>query len=358
MTQLRKPLDLVDKMYNKYVDKVWSRVFRYCVNDSQEISMRFTITLFVCVAVLFLGPTGLNKTLGSPWDVSGLISGLKVKVTTKEKAVESSWYGEKANIFRVPNTSEHLSEFFDWLGHDLKDGNRVVQPVFVQRFPPDYSKLKSTDQRKELFVEIVLPLILRENARILSVRERIIELSRKDTLSKAEEDWLEKLYSKYRVKNQKNFQALLHRVDVVPAGLALAQAANESGWGTSRFSRLGNAVYGQWTWSSDDEGIVPLERAENKRHRIRAFDELYASVRSYMLNLNRHRSYKPFREIRKEFKSRGRSPNSYIMAQGLINYSTKREQYVTHLRSLLTQNDFSRYDSYILNPYIEIPGQL
>ena len=345
-------------MNNKYVDKFWSDVLDFCVTGNQEITMRFYITLLILTGIVFAGPASLNKALGSPWDVGSFLSGLKVQVTTKEDASGSDWHGEKVNIFRVPNTSEHLNEFFEWLGHDLEDGSRMVQPIFVQRFPPDYPDLRSVDKRKELFVEIVLPLILRENARLLNMRQKITGLSGKKTLSPEEQEWLNSLYKKYKLEDNKNMTALLDRVDAVPAGLALAQAANESGWGTSRFSRLGNAVYGQWTWSSKDQGIVPLDREENKRHRIRAFEDLYGSVRSYMLNLNRHRSYEPFRNLRKEFRARGEGVNSFIMAEGLKNYSTKRQKYVVHIRSLLTQNNFSRYDNYILNPYIEVPGQL
>ena len=342
-------------MRHKYVDKIVDNFFDFCINDNKDVAMRFYIVLFFLCVSAFIGPVIANKAFGNAWELSGLSSGLRVDIVTPEAARQSHWKGERINHIRIPSTVEHLDEFFTWMGYALLPADRKVPPIFVKRFPPDYDAIHSAKKRKRLFIKIVLPLILRENDRLRHVRSQLTDLTQSRDLSAQQRSWLTHLKKRYKLDEDSSISDLLKKVDVIPPGLALAQAANESGWGASRFTMKGNAIYGQWTWSDQDRGIVPLERGEGERYKVKAFDNLSLSVRAYMLNLNRHNSYAEFRDIRKTLRRSGQDPDSYILAQGLTNYSIKREKYVEHIRQLLSQNNFTRYDDYTLESYIQLP---
>lgn len=334
---------------DNFVEKIW----KFCVTKDSDISMRFYITFVFTLFAFFAAPIYAGNALDVTWRASSLSSGLEIKAATKKTAREADWDGQKVNQLRVPNTSAHLISFFDWLGHDVKKKDNLIDPVFVQRFPPDYDDIKNVQKRKSLFIRVVLPLILRENNRIEALRQRVIKLDQKKVLNNSERDWLFELKRKYKLSSEADIQDLLKRLDIVPAALALAQAINESGWGTSRFAMQGNALYGQWTWSSADAGIDPLKKEEGEKHRIKAFPDLSHSVRAYMLNLNRHSSYSLFRDIRHADRLANTQPGSYSLAQGLIKYSTKRQEYVDHIRELLVHNHLLGFDHYKLAPFIE-----
>jgi Bax protein len=140
-------------------------------------------------------------------------------------------------------------------------------------------------------------------------------------------------------------------VDVVPVSLALAQAAIESGWGTSRFARQGNAIFGQWT-SQDGKGLVPSARPEGKTHKVRSFDRLSESVEAYLLNLNTHRAYRDFRTLRQQSRNSGERPKGEVLATGLEAYSEKGEEYVDLLRDMIRVNRLAAFDDAILSDKI------
>lgn len=333
-------------------------IFSYCLTSEQEISMRFPFTVLFLAAVLLIIPGWFPKAFGA----DSLMGGLKVDVVSKSLAEKSSWKGQKVSVVRVPNTTDHLSEFFRWFNHDLQESRKSVQPVFVERFPPDFDDIQSVARRKEMFTRIVLPLILRENNRILDLRSKVQDLVDEPVLTEREEAFLASLYKRYKIDDidieRSGPAALLSHIDVIPPGLALAQAAHESGWGRSRFSRKGNALYGQWTWSEDDPGFVPSQRGEGKTHKVKAFETLNLSVRSYMLNLNRHQSYSPLRKMRTALRATASPLDSYVLAEGLIKYSEKRGKYVDYIQTLILQNNFSSFDKSTLKSYIELPEVL
>ena len=138
-----------------------------------------------------------------------------------------------------------------------------------------------------------MPLIVAENEKILDDRKKLLTLTKKKYTSDLEKQWLRQKLLEYKVKKG-DITELLKRMDMIPASIALAQAAKESGWGTSRFALEGNAIFGQWTW--DGQGIAPLKRDDNKNHKILKFPILRASVKAYKNNLNTHKSYFKFRE--------------------------------------------------------------
>ena len=162
-----------------------------------------------------------------------------------------------------------------------------MKPIYFTQFPRDLENLRSVQLKKETFIKIVLPLIVAENEKILDDREKLKILKNKKFTSETEKQWLRQKLLEYKVKKG-NLNELMFRMDMIPVSIALAQAAKESGWGTSRFALEGNAIFGQWTW--DGQGIAPLKRDGDKNHKILKFPILRASVKAYKNNLNTHKA--------------------------------------------------------------------
>ena len=166
--------------------------------------------------------------------------------------------------------TETVLNLFKDVEYDLGQvrSQKLVKPIYFTQFPKDLDELKNTQLKKETFIKIVLPLVVAENERILADRNKLIILSDKKFTSDTEKQWIRQKLLEYKVKKG-NLKELLARMDIIPTSIALAQAAKESGWGTSRFALEGNAIFGQWTWSG--QGIAPLDRESNKNHKILNF---------------------------------------------------------------------------------------
>lgn len=232
-----------------------------------------------------------------------------------------------------------------------------VPRLGVIAFPHDLSEL-SVAERKSMFFRVVLPLAMAENARIERIRARVEQTFARGHLYRGTHDYrfVRRVAREYRVTGSLNDPstraALLRRVDVIPLGLVLAQAANESAWGTSRFVREGNALFGQWTWVAD-AGITPLRRAAGARHRVRAYADLRGSVRAYLHNLNTGHAYGELRVLRERMRGRGRIPDAFELAGALQRYSERGPAYVAELRSLMRSNDLDTLPPVTLAP---LPG--
>ena len=207
--------------------------------------------------------------------------------------------------------------------------------------------IENTQERKEFFIQIILPLILQENNNIRLDRKRLFSIINKSNNTKLEKKWLEKKYKQYGVVS-KDLSILKIRMDEVPVSLAIAQAAKETGWGTSRFAQEGNALFGQWTWSG--EGLKPKEADQNKGHKVMKFNVLQASVRAYQRNLNTHNSYQNFRLARAELRDRGKPLDSIILSQFLKNYAETGKKYVDVLQKIINQNNLKDFDDSKLLP--------
>ena len=195
--------------------------------------------------------------------------------------------------------------------------------------------------KKETFIKIVLPLIVAENEKIIDDREKLIVLIEKKFTTDAEKQWLRQKLLEYKVKKG-NLDELLNRMDMIPASIALAQAAKESGWGTSRFALEGNAIFGQWTW--DGQGIAPLKRDNNKNHKILKFPILRASVKAYKNNLNTHKSYSKFREKRQSLRDKNKNITGLALTDTLKNYAQTGSEYTKILNQIITQNRLSDFE--------------
>ncbi|MBT6122413.1 MAG: hypothetical protein HOH48_03515 [Candidatus Puniceispirillum sp.] len=222
----------------------------------------------------------------------------------------------------------------------VKTSPLAVARNFVRVIPASHAALASPEQ-KEQFIKMVLPLVLASNEEIIQRRAAIRRAyDRKDvvTLSK----WA-KLYKlpPENVVSQAFLNNLLARADVIPVPLALAQAAIESGWGTSRFARQGNALFGQWAWQ-EDVGIKPLN-ASNKNAVVRSFPNLLGSVRAYMHNLNTHQAYQGLRDSRERLAKMPDENKANILVNHLHNYAEIGLKYVKDLKLVMRKNNLQNY---------------
>jgi len=259
----------------------------------------------------------------------------------------------------APATTQKLSKTFQSLGYDLNmvaDGRGGVPRVLLTSFPGDLTKVRETKLRKAVFFKTVLPLVLTVNEEIKAERRRLWRLRYQrdtgQTIDAIDRLWLITMGEKYDVDGE-DIDALLVRADIIPPSLALAQAAEESGWGTSRFTREGNAIFGEWTYSKR-AGLVPQRRDKGKKHRIRIFGSLLESVRAYAGNLNTHRAYRELRRERAEMRRRGDAIDGHVLAGQLTRYSERGAAYVKSLRGLMRHNKLRRLDGARLRDNREI----
>ena len=188
-----------------------------------------------------------------------------------------------------------IEELFKENGYNLetvKKTKLVNVGNQLTKLPKELKNIQSPKKRKKLFIKIVLPLIIEENLKIRFDRKKLFQILNKNNTSRLDKAWLDLKFKQYGLKNN-DLTKLKIRMDEIPVSLAIAQAAKETGWGSSRFAQEGNALFGQWTWSG--EGIKPLEVENDKKHKVAKFKILKASVRAYQRNLNTHPSYIEFR---------------------------------------------------------------
>jgi len=233
-----------------------------------------------------------------------------------------------------------LRDKFSAVSFDLatvRQGGQPVPRLFVDTLPRDFDKLSEAGKLKQTFFQMVLPLTLKVNEEILADRHQLLSLGKKMTaghgLSDEEQEWLAELAFRYDV-SPGDVPELLRRVDVISPALALAQSAEESGWGRSRFALNGNALFGQRTWGKG-LGIVPQRRDEGSRHEVRVFPSLLDSVRSYARNLNGHPAYDDFRARRAVMRARDAELDPYGLIETLGAYSERREHYVRTIQKIL-----------------------
>lgn len=217
---------------------------------------------------------------------------------------------------------------------------------------PDFAEFEAGDERKQVFFAYFLPLIENHNKKLMALREELQELNKKRTqLSFFERRRVVKLANTYEVEgfslgNPAHWSTLLRRVDIVPPSLALAQAANESAWGTSRFAREGNNFFGQWCYVQDC-GIVPDSREDGAAHEVTGFESAKESVEQYMHNLNYHPAYFQLRSIRENLRNDQQPITGLKIAAGLQSYSERGEAYIEELRSMIQLDDLQAYDAVI-----------
>lgn len=262
-------------------------------------------------------------------------------------AVQETTSLEKSR--RKSLTSNTLFRMFARIKYDFNSvqaGQVPIPRLFVKYLPGDMRRIKATKDRKELFLLSVLPLILKVNDEIWAEREKLMELKKlvknRIKLSAKDRLWLAVMEDRYKVVPG-DLGALELSMDIIPPSLALAQAAEESGWGTSRFVVEGNALFGQWT-DNKKNGLIPLGRVMNHNYRIEAFRSLLDGVRAYARNLNTHRAYRSFRADRSKLRRSGKILSGQKLSLHLAPYSERGENYIRSLQKIITSNSLEKFD--------------
>ncbi|WAJ71470.1 glucosaminidase domain-containing protein [Catenovulum adriaticum] len=228
--------------------------------------------------------------------------------------------------------------------------------AWLSNYPkaPDFSSMSDVQQKKLAFFSYFYPLIKAHNAWIEEARQFVQTYQRASQtpavkngdkkLAKSSTQYLQQLFSRYKISlsensNQMNqkIKSLLIRMDVIPAELILIQAANESGWGTSRFAREGNNFFGQWCYQKGC-GLVPNARIEGMNHEVASYQHAYQALDSYYINVNTHAAYRVVRDMRASYRKMGQLPSAEVLTTGLIDYSERGADYVQDLIEMLRDN--------------------
>ena len=244
------------------------------------------------------------------------------------------------------STIEELFKSTDYNLNDVRK-NKLVKPISLTLLPSEIKQIENAKKRKNLFIQIILPLVIKENNKIKSDRNKLFNILNKSKNTLPENNWLNSKFKQYGVVN-KNLLTLKIRMDEVPVSMAIAQAAKETGWGTSRFAQEGNALFGQWTWSG--EGIKPAGAEDGTTHKVMKFKVLQASVKAYQRNLNTHSTYKNFRSARAELRNENKKLDSIALTEHLDKYAETGKVYVRILQQIIRQNNLEDFDDAKLLP--------
>ena len=264
------------------------------------------------------------------------------------------------------NSSLNAGEFHNWvdLNKYYKKNNFIPEILtqenighlpIISELPDDFSEIQDVPTKKKLFYLVTLPLIYNSNISIMQERRMVINIEKKfarKELNKNETDEIIRLSKKYKLDyseiNTKLFRKLKQRINIIPVSLALGQAIIESGWGQSRFATEGNALYGQWT-TSEDKGIIPQDRDEDKTHAVLKFKNLSESVEAYMFNINTHQAYYNFRVIRRiDERIKYTDPIS-MKVKYLAAYAEIGDKYVDKLELIIASNNLQEFDRFKFN---------
>ena len=350
----KKGLELFNKSNQTKSDNNSFRSFNYTF-----------ITGLILIVIFFLSPQIINvrnnlaiKSLevknDSKVNLEKVLSGKAIEGEQDEELDNLQIFEDIFQYEDIPTSTVRLSastikQLFKDTNYNLKDvrKNKLVKPINLDLLPEEMKMIENTSQRKNLFIQIVLPLILDENNQIKLDRKKLFVVLNKNNNSDAEQKWLNMKFKQYGVKN-KDLSTLKIRMDEIPVSLAIAQAAKETGWGTSRFALEGNALFGQWTFSGD--GIKPKSSDNDKTHKVMKFQILKASVRAYQRNLNTHSSYKKFRKLRAQSRDNDEKLDSLILADCLDQYAATGVEYTKTLKKIILQNSLKDFDEVKLLP--------
>ena len=332
--------------------------------DSKNIFFVFCISLLL-ITIFGILPKSVkfinkefysSKTIenNSKKNFEKVLSGkeLELKPEEKDKITFKDLFYDVFDFDELPDDSVRLSastleQLFKETNYNLKDirEKKIVKPISIDLLPNEIKFIENSKKKKELFIRIILPLIIEENN-----RKRLFSILNKNSNSESEKKWLNKKFKQYGVVN-KDLTTLKIRMDIIPVSLAIAQAAKETGWGTSRFALEGNALFGQWTWSKD--GMKPTSASADTKHKVMKFNILQASVRAYQRNLNTHSGYRKFREARAIQRDNYGKLNSLELVNHLDKYAETGKEYTIILKKIIEQNLLTDFDDAELLPTSE-----
>ncbi len=267
------------------------------------------------------------------------------KQDTLEKVSSISLFNSSRNI---PKTYPSINNFKT----SLKKDDKILNEYILNELPKNLNLIKDVKRKKEIFIKTLLPIIYNENKKILAQRLRILSIQQsldsQNTLSKENQIFIEKMANYYNIKTTDRLKVdvineLTIKVDIIPNSIVLAQAANESGWGSSRFARDFNALFGQYTYD-ENKGIKPSFRDKNEKHLIKFFPNIHESVRSYLLNINTNVAYYDFRKLRNSLRQDLNKLTYEPLIKTLDNYAEDKN-YIKTLKSIIRVNQLYKFDT-------------
>ena len=304
-------------------------------DDDIKLSIKYELNAELDELILNFCNTYDSYTVNKLYSEKDILKNDKLNIFNKEKIL--------VNIKQKPLNPNILSNIK--VRYDKKNLTSLTEL--------DINHLKDN---KKKFVRTVLPLIINENQKILSVRNNLLllknKLSSNYSLNKSELQILKKLSKNHKIKFNNSHKLdvinnLLKKVDIIPNSIVLAQAAIESGWGSSRFAQDFNALFGEYTYDSN-KGVIPLERENGENHLIKAFNSYNSSVQSYFNNINSHYAYEQFRELRKVMRERNNFSNVTLLVDKLDTYA-EDENYIQTIMSVIKNNNFEIFDKKIIS---------
>ena len=346
----RKPFSIINFRFDEFKSLYLTGIASFLI-----VMFSFIIPLSVDIDNQ-IASNNESKINNSKKDFEKVLSG--ESIDDKEKVDEgldlSNILEDVFKFDELPEDTVRLSastieQLFKDTNYSLSEVRRTkkVKPIRLSLLPNEMKSIENSGKRKNLFIKIILPLVLEENNRIIIDRKKLFTILNKNKNSKDEIKWLNQKFKQYGVVN-KDLATLKVRMDIIPVSLAIAQAAKETGWGTSRFAIEGNALFGQWTWSG--EGIKPAGADTNATYKVMKFNVLKASVRAYQRNLNTHSSYKKFRFIRAQLRDDNKKLDSLKLAEYLDNYAQTGTEYTKVLKQIIQQNQLKDFDEVKLLP--------
>ena len=334
-------------------------------NRGLNIVSRFFLSAFFVTSFFYAAPVFINfanknfnnkeftnnskSILNDTLNKDKLIEEDSVVDTDEKDLLYDILEENNSEINLVRYTTSEIDSLFKEVNYNLKDvrDTKLVKPIDIGLLPNEIKNIRNTKKRKDMFIKIVLPLIVKENNKIRVDRKRLFRILNKNSNTDIEKKWLEKKYKQYGVRKN-DLSTLKVRMDEIPVSLAIAQAAKETGWGTSRFALKGNALFGQWTWSG--EGLKPKNADEGKDHKVMKFHSLQLSVRAYLRNLNTHSTYKNLRKARTKLRNQNKPLDSLVLSKHLDKYAETGSKYIEVLQQIIEQNNLKDFDEARLLP--------
>ena len=310
----------------------------------------YSIPLVVSISTKFFKKNEIVVNTSNK-NFNKVLEGKQIEIDSSDESDEVNYKGLFLDVLNfdvnekdtVRLSASTLNQLFKDENYNLEDirKNKLVKPINIDLLPSEIKSIENVRKRKELFIQIILPLILEENKKIKIERKTLFLILNKNSNSEKEKNWLKSKFKQYGVVNR-DLATLKIRMDEIPVSLAIAQAAKETGWGTSRFAQQGNALFGQWTY--DGEGIRPAGSTAGDTHKVMKFKILKASVRAYQRNLNTHSSYKKFRKVRAIQRDVYGSLNSLELVEYLDKYAETGIEYTKVLKQIIEQNKLNDFD--------------
>ena len=305
-----------------------------------NILITFSLILFL-ISLVSVRP--YIKTVTNEIKFSYIAKEYKTGKKTLAKKQGTNFNSKTSEDNKISLDTKITLNLFENLKYDLNNIRlgAAVKPIYLSKLPPDLKNIKSTTKRKDTFIKIVLPLIIDENNKILENRKKLFKILGKPSNTMGEKRWLKRRFDEYQIDNE-DISDLKLKMDIIPVSIAIAQAAKESGWGTSRFALEGNAMFGQWTYGED--GIKPKD-SKGKGHKVLKFPMLRSSIMAYQRNLNTHNAYRMLREKRADLRRKNKKISGLDLVSYLESYAATGKEYVKILKTIIDQNNLTDFDN-------------